>query len=54
MITDATNPLLYGMTDPAGILSALGEGAANVGFVFGYLPGRDVPSLISARIRRSA
>ena len=57
VITEATNLLLHGTTDPAdpaGILRTLGGTAVNVGFVFGYLPSRDVLSLISARIRRSA
>ena len=54
VITEATNLLLHGITDPTGILFTLGGTAVNVGFVFGYLPGRDVLSLISAKIRRSA
>ena len=52
VITEATNLLLHGITDPAGILFTLGGTA--VGFVFGYLPSRDVFSLISAKIRTSA
>jgi len=54
MITEATNMLLHGITDPAGILFTLGGTVVHVGFVFGYLPSRDVLSLISAKIRRSA
>ena len=54
VITEATNLLRHGITDPAGILFTLGGTAVNVGFVFGYLPSRDVLSLISAKIRRSA
>jgi len=54
VITAATNLLLHGITDPAGILFTLRGATVNVGFVFGYLPSRDVLSLISARIRRSA
>jgi len=53
VITEATNLLLHGITDPAGILFTSGGTAVNVGFVFGYLPSRDVLSLISAKIRRS-
>jgi hypothetical protein len=54
VITEATNLLLHGITDPTGILFTLRGTAVNVGFVFGYLPSRDVLSLISAKIRRSA
>lgn len=54
VITEATNLLLHGITDPAGILFTLGGTAVNAGFVFGYLPSRDVLSLISAKIWRSA
>jgi hypothetical protein len=53
VITEATNLLLHGITDPTGILFTLGGTVVNVGFVFGYLPGQDVLSLISAKIRRS-
>jgi len=54
VITEATNRLLHGITDPAGILFTLGGTAVNVGFAFGYLPSRDVLSLISAKILRLA
>ena len=54
MITEATNLLLQGITDPTGILFTLGGTAVNVGFEFSYLPSRDVLSLISSKIRRSA
>ena len=54
VITEATNLLLHGITDPTGILFTLGGTGVNVGFVFGYLPGPNVLSLISAKIRRSA
>lgn len=54
MITDATNLLLHGITNPAEILFALGATAAELDFVFGCLPSRSVLSLISAKIRRSA
>jgi len=54
VMTVATSLFLHGMADPAGILLTFGGTAVNVRFVFGHLPSRDVLSLISARIRRSA
>lgn len=53
MITEGTNLLLHGITDPTGILFTLRGTAVNAGFVFAYLPGPNVLFLISAKIRRS-
>ena len=54
VMTEATNLLLHGMTDPAGILFALGRTAVNVRFDFDYVPSRNALSLISTKIRKSA
>lgn len=54
VMTEATNLVIHGISSPAGILFTLGGTAVNVGFVFGYLPSRDVVALISAKLRRSA
>jgi len=54
VVTEATNLLLRGMTDLAGVLFTLGGTAVNVGFVAGHLPSRDVRFLIPAKILRSA
>ena len=54
MMKEATNLLLRGMTNAAGVLFTLGGTAVNVRFVFGHLPSRDVVCSISAKILRSA
>jgi hypothetical protein len=54
VMTEATNLLVHGISTPAGVLFTLGGTAVNVAFVCGYLPTKDVISLIAGKIRRSA
>jgi len=52
-ITEPTNLLIHGISTPAGVLSTW-DTTVNVAHVCGYLPTRDVVSLIAGEIRRSA
>jgi hypothetical protein len=54
VMTEATNLLIHGVSMPAGVLFTRAGTAVNVAFDCGYLPTRDVVSLIAGRIRRSA
>jgi hypothetical protein len=54
LITEVLSGLLHGIASPTAVLFNLGGTAVNVAFVYGYLPTRDVVSLISAKLRRSA
>jgi hypothetical protein len=54
LITEALSGLLHGIASPTAVFFNLGGTAVNVAFIYGYLPSRDVVSLISAKLRRSA
>jgi hypothetical protein len=54
LITEGLSAVLNGVASPAAVLFNLGGTALNTAVLFGYLPGRDVVSRISAKIRRSA
>ena len=54
LITEGVSALLHGVASPAAVFFNLGGTMLNAAVLFGYLPGRDVVSQISAKIRRSA
>jgi hypothetical protein len=53
LMTETINVLLHGLS-PAGIFFTFGGTVINVLFIFGYLPGRDVLAVISAKLRMCA
>jgi hypothetical protein len=54
LMTEGVSALLHGIASPAAVFFNLGGTALNVAVLYGYLPGRDIVSQISAKIRRSA
>jgi hypothetical protein len=54
LITEGLSALLHCVASPAAVFFNLRGTALNAAVPFGYLPGRDVVSQISAKIRRSA
>jgi hypothetical protein len=54
LITEGLSALLHGVASPASVFFNLGGTALNAAVLFGYLPGCDVVSLLSAKIRRAA
>lgn len=51
-ITEGLSALLHGVASPAAVFFNLGGTAVNAAVLYGYLPSRDVVSLIAAKIRR--
>ena len=54
LVTEGLSAVLHGVASPAAVLFNLGGTALNSAVLFGYLPGRDVVSRLSAKLRRSA
>lgn len=54
LISEGLSAFLHGVASPTAVLFNLGGTALNTAVLFGYLPGRDVLSRISAKIRRAA
>jgi hypothetical protein len=52
LLTEATNYLVHGVSSPVGVGFAMGGTLVNMLFVYGYIPSRDVLSVISAKLRR--
>jgi len=54
LITEGVSAILHGVASPEAVLFNLGGTVLNTAVLFGYLPGRDVLSQISAKIRRAS
>jgi hypothetical protein len=52
LLTEVTNYLVHGISSPAGVAFAMGGTIVNMLFVYGYIPSRNVLSVLSARLRR--
>jgi hypothetical protein len=52
LLTEATNYLVHGISSPIGVGFAMGGTLVNLLFVYGYIPGRSVLSVLSAKLRR--
>ncbi len=52
LLTEATNYLVHGISSPIGVGFAMGGTVVNILFVYGYIPSRNVLSVLSAKLRR--
>ena len=51
LLTEAANYLVHGISSPVGVGFAVGGTIVNILFVYGYVPGRGLLSMISAKLR---
>ena len=52
LLTEAANYLVHGISSPVGVGFAMGGTIVNMLFVYGYIPSRNVLSVLSAKLRR--
>ena len=51
LLTEATNYLVHGISSPVGVGFAMGGTIVNLLAVYGYIPSRELFSVISAKLR---
>jgi hypothetical protein len=52
LLTEASNYLVHGISSPIGVGFAMGGTVINILFIYGYIPSRNVLSVLSAKLRR--